>query len=77
MSRQTILEENKEYWTHRASGYSEVNKLELRTAQRQKWKDCLRAELERQFPDRPLVELRVLEVGTGPGFFAILLQELG
>ena len=77
VSRQTILEENKEYWTGRASGYSEVNRLELRTAQRQKWKDCLHAELARQFPDRAFAELRVLEVGTGPGFFAILLRELG
>ena len=37
--RDTILEENREYWTGRASGYSEVNKLELSTAQRNKWKD--------------------------------------
>ncbi len=77
VNRQTILEENKEYWTGRASGYSEVNRLELRTVQRQRWKDCLRAELARQFPERAFAELRVLEVGTGPGFFAILLRELG
>ena len=75
--RDTILEENREYWTGRASGYSEVNRLELSTAQRQKWKDCLRAELARHFPDRPLASVSVLEVGTGPGFFAILLCELG
>ena len=77
MSRQTILEENRTYWTGRASGYSEVNRLELRTAQRQKWKDCLRAELALAFPDRAFAELRLLEIGTGPGFFAILLRELG
>ena len=77
MSQQTILEENKEYWTCRASGYSEVNRLELRTAQRQKWKDCLCAELALAFPDRAFAELHVLEVGTGPGFFAILLREMG
>lgn len=77
MSQQTILEENREYWSGRASGYSEVNRLELRSAQRQKWKDCLQAELARQFPDRAFAELRVLEAGTGPGFFAILLRELG
>ncbi|MBR3184660.1 MAG: class I SAM-dependent methyltransferase [Oscillospiraceae bacterium] len=77
MNRQTILEENRDYWTGRASGYSEVSRLELNTAQRQKWKACLRAELARQFPDRGFAELRVLEVGTGPGFFAILLRELG
>ena len=77
MSRQTILSENKSYWTGRAASYSEVNQLELSTRQRQKWSDCLHAEIARQFPDRAPETLRVLEVGTGPGFFAILLCELG
>lgn len=36
--RDPILEENKNYWTDRAPGYSEVNRLELATAQRQRWK---------------------------------------
>ena len=73
----TILSENKSYWTGRAASYSEVNQLELATQQRQKWSDCLHAEIARQFPDHALESLRVLEVGTGPGFFAILLRELG
>ena len=73
----TILSENKSYWTGRAASYSEVNQLELATQQRQKWSDCLHAEIARQFPDRAPESLRVLEVGTGPGFFAILLRELG
>ena len=73
----SILEENRTYWTSRASGYSEVNRLELSTAQRERWKACLREELARNFPDRPFSALQVLEVGTGPGFFAILLRELG
>ena len=77
MSRQTILSENKSYWTGRAASYSEVNQLELATQQRQKWSECLHAEIARQFPDRAPESLRVLEVGTGPGFFAILLRELG
>ena len=77
MCRDPILEENKNYWTDRAPGYSEVNRLELATAQRQRWKNCICEELTRRFPDRPLADLQVLEVGTGPGFFAILLRELG
>ena len=77
MSDQTILSENQSYWTGRAAGYSAVNRLELSTAQRQKWSDCLRAEIARQFPDRAPESLRVLDIGTGPGFFAILLTELG
>ena len=77
MSLQTILSENKSYWTGRAASYSEVNQLELATQQRQKWSACLHAEIARQFPDRAPESLRVLEVGTGPGFFAILLRERG
>ena len=77
MSQQTILSENKSYWTGRAASYSEVNQLELATQQRQKWSDCLHAEIARQFPGSASKSLRVLEVGTGPGFFAILLRELG
>ncbi|MBO6016684.1 MAG: class I SAM-dependent methyltransferase [Oscillospiraceae bacterium] len=75
--RETILDENREYWTDRASGYSEVSRLELSTEQRQKWKACLHEELARQFPEHAAEGLRILEVGTGPGFFAILLRELG
>jgi ubiquinone/menaquinone biosynthesis C-methylase UbiE len=77
VSRQTILSENKSYWTGRAASYSEVNQLELATQQRRKWSACLHAEIARQFPDNAPDSLRVLEVGTGPGFFAILLCELG
>ena len=77
MCRKTILDENREYWTGRAPGYSEVNRLELSTAQRQRWKDCLHAEIAGHFPGREPGDIRVLEVGTGPGFFAILLSELG
>ena len=73
----SLLSENKSYWTVRAASYSEVNQLELSTRQRQKWSECLHAEIARQFPDCAPESLRVLEVGTGPGFFAILLRELG
>ena len=73
----SLLSENKSYWTGRAASYSEVNQLELSTQQRQKWSDCLHAEIARQFSDCAPESLRVLEVGTGPGFFAILLCELG
>lgn len=76
-SYKTILSENKDYWTGRASGYSEINQEELRTSQREVWRRELKAHIERQFPDREASSIRVLEIGTGPGFFAILLCELG
>ena len=73
----SIISENLAYWTGRAAGYSEVNQVELSTAQREKWSRCLRAEISHCFPGTPPEDLRVLEVGTGPGFFAILLCEAG
>ena len=48
----TILNENREYWTGRAGGYSKVNQTELRTSQRETWREELRAHIARQFPDR-------------------------
>ena len=72
-----ILTENKAYWTGRAASYSEVNQLELGSDQRRRWRECLRAEIAAQFPATAPERLRVLEVGAGPGFFAILLCELG
>ena len=76
-SDHSILQENKAYWTHRASGYSAVNRTELSTGRHLKWKQCIQQELLNRFPDRSASSLSALEVGTGPGFFAILLTELG
>ncbi len=76
-SRQTILAENRAYWTGRAPGYAEVSRSELSGPGRRSWSECLRAELAAHFPDTAPEKLRVLEAGTGPGFFAVLLCELG
>ena len=73
----SLLSENRTYWTGRASGYSQVNQTELSTNQRQKWKNSLQRELQRVQAGNKGERLRVLEVGTGPGFFAIILCELG
>lgn len=77
MNSRNIYEKNLKYWTERVPGYSEVNKLELATAQRRKWKRCLQDEIEKTFSHHVTEDLRVLDIGTGPGFFAIILCELG
>ena len=69
--------ENLHYWTKRVAGYSEVNRLELATVQRQKWKSCLQEKIGKAFLNRSAEDLHVLDIGTGPGFFAIILSELG
>jgi len=77
MNSRNIYEKNLKYWTERVPGYSEVNKLELATAQRRNWKRCLQDEIEKTFSHHVTEDLRVLDIGTGPGFFAIILCELG
>ena len=70
-------EENIHYWTHRASGYSGVNQEELATAQKHIWGTALYERIAARFPGRKPGSIRVLDVGTGPGFFAIILAEMG
>lgn len=72
-----IEQENKAYWTGRAPGYSQVNQVELETQQRTVWRSHLIRQISAKFPDRKPGALRVLEVGTGPGFFATILAEAG
>ena len=66
-----------DYWTNRARGYSEYNQQEMADARRTMWRDKLLRLLNGQFPERNSQEIRILDVGTGPGFFAILLTEAG
>ena len=70
-------EENIHYWTHRASGYSGVNQEELATAQKHIWGAALYERIAARFSGRKPGSIRVLDVGTGPGFFAIILAEMG
>lgn len=66
-----ILSQIEHYWTGRAEGYSQVNQHELATGQDQVWFQ----EISRHLPKER--NLRILDVGTGPGFFAILLAKEG
>ena len=77
MSCKTILNENKAYWTQRAVSYSEINRSELDSGQREIWRAELTRQIGAHFPGREAASLRVLDIGTGPGFFAILLTEAG
>lgn len=73
----TYEEENIHYWTGRASGYSGVNREELATDQKQVWGRTIAERIAARFPGRTPESIRVLDVGTGPGFFAIILTEMG
>ena len=66
-----LLEQIQGYWNHRYTGYSKVNQKELEGIQRERWKK----QFERLLPANK--NLKVLDIGTGPGFFTIILEELG
>ena len=61
------------YWTRRASSYTEVVKKNLADGWDSKWAD----ELIKNFPKEEGRYLKVLDIGTGPGFYAIILALRG
>lgn len=68
-----LLGEIKDYWTNRAEGYSDWNKEELAGMQKKIWTDLVCAHM----PEKEKSEIKILDVGTGPGFFPIILAEAG
>lgn len=74
----TIITENKNYWTNRAATYSDVNKGELADFEhKMQWSNEMCSQITKAFPNLKPSEIKVLEIGTGPGFLAILLAEAG
>lgn len=67
------LEELEQYWDRCAGGYSLVNQEELSGEQHGKWSRYL----TRRFPKHSPETLSILDVGTCPEFFAIILAEAG
>jgi ubiquinone/menaquinone biosynthesis C-methylase UbiE len=59
------------YWNKRSKGYSKVRQIELDSPDGRAWQEYMLAQL-------PLRKgLRILDVGTGPGFLAILMALAG
>ncbi|EHQ91061.1 class I SAM-dependent methyltransferase [Desulfosporosinus youngiae] len=59
------------YWTGSAEGYSGLIKNELSSFRKDAWRNKILANAPRQEC------LEILDIGTGPGFFPIILGEAG
>lgn len=59
------------YWTARSHDFGTVRKNELGSAMGRRWQE----ELQSHLPEGS--GLRILDIGTGTGFFAILMARLG
>ena len=58
-------------WTRSSAGYSSIIQDELASFRVKAWLDVVEAQVPKG------KELKILDVGTGPGFFAIILSKAG
>lgn len=73
-----VISANREYWTKRAATYSQdVRDGELNGTVRNTWLKVITEQVSQYLPGRALNTLKVLDIGTGPGFFAIILTAVG
>ncbi|MDU4960259.1 MAG: class I SAM-dependent methyltransferase [Sporomusaceae bacterium] len=68
-----LLKQVEAYWRKRAAAYAKVNLAELSSFKKQAWLDLLAEYAPVLAPGR----LNILDIGTGPGFLAILLAGCG
>ncbi len=66
-----IKDEVRAYWTQRAEGFAAQRMRELESDKAGRWLE----EMQRCFPEKK--SLRILDIGTGSGFFSILLAKEG
>ena len=64
----------RQYWSHRAAGFGQVRQQELHSDKAERWWAEIAPYLPAPDDKKPL---RVLDVGTGAGFLAILLARHG
>lgn len=67
-----LINDIENYWTNRTDGYNKVNISELNSHKKHLWSNIIKI-------NSPITnnKIKVLDIGTGPGFFAILTSSLG
>lgn len=75
--KQQLLDEIEMYWDNRAESYSKVNQEELSSEQEILWLCEIQKRIEKNYPRHNPKEITILDIGTGPGFFAIVLAKAG
>ena len=76
-AKNSLHREIENYWTNRAGGYSLVNQEELAGEVGGDWLGEIEKRIRAVFPSVPPKSLSVLDIGTGPGFFSIILAKAG
>lgn len=62
-----------QYWTKRAPSYSEYVRKSFDTDEEERWAETLSA----YFPEENGAPLRILDIGTGPGYYARIFAKRG
>ncbi len=68
---ESMLDEIKDYWTGRAENYSECILDDLETGKSDHWLNIIGEHADLSKP------MKILDIGTGPGFFPMLLKGRG
>lgn len=66
-----IQQEIKQYWEGEAQSYSDSIKEELFSFKKQAWLDLIKEYAPQD------EKMKILDIGTGPGFFPVILSEAG
>ncbi|WP_026670040.1 class I SAM-dependent methyltransferase [Butyrivibrio sp. AE3006] len=72
-----LTKDIQDYWDKRSETYSELNITELNGSRKNLWHNVLTDLIQKAFPDKNNDDIKILDIGTGPGFFSILLKECG
>jgi 2-polyprenyl-3-methyl-5-hydroxy-6-metoxy-1,4-benzoquinol methylase len=78
MSEKNLIAENRNYWSKRAATYSlDIREEELGGALHHIWLETIDTIISSHFCEKPRGSISVLDIGTGPGFFSVILAEAG